>query len=113
MNLKPSENSATYSPAALAVSHRNGAHLAEIDPQGVQRATPHHGAVAHRNNKLLHRFVELNPLLAEQNVLLNEWVNQRQNLGNVRGARTSHQNVIRCHTVKASWCPSPVRATWW
>ena len=99
------ENRTADSLAAQGVGYGDSAHLAEVGPHGVQRTTPDHGAVSHGNDKLLHRLVELNLLLAEQNVLLNQWMNQRQNIRHVRGTGTPHQNASGCHNDKASWCP--------
>ena len=83
-------------PDALALHlrvHRDGAHLAEVRPQDVQRAAPDELAVPLGDPELLDPLVERDQVLLQQDPARVD-VDERLDRGHIRGAGAAHHKPI-------------------
>ena len=72
--------------------HRHGPHLAEIGPQHMQRPAAHHLVVDLGHPELLHRLVEGDEVLLQQD-LPGVGVDQALDLGYIRGSGAADGHV--------------------
>lgn len=86
-------NICANAPAGIVGVDHERADLTKVLPHDVQRTTPDDLAINLCNDELLHRLVQRHELFAEQNALLNHWLEQVTDALDVCCARRANDDL--------------------